>query len=175
MIPSLNTIVTLTSFFWHSHIYPGRLPCSSNGKECACEAEDLGLIPGLGSSSGGGNGNSLQYCLENSMDREVWQAIEYGVTKSQTWVSDSHTHTHTHLSKRSPNDSRGKESACNARGESLIPGLGRSPGRGNGGLQSTGPKESDTIEHKHACMHAFTYPNVSAWSCHSHANDSYLF
>ena len=39
------------------------------GKESACNAGDLGLIPGLGKSPGGGNGNPLQYsCLENPMD-----------------------------------------------------------------------------------------------------------
>ena len=38
-----------------------RLPCSSNGKESACEAGDQGSIPGLGSSSGEGDGNPLQY------------------------------------------------------------------------------------------------------------------
>ena len=49
-----------------------RLPCSSNGKESACEAGDQGSIPGLGSSSGEGNGSPLQYsCLENFMDREA--------------------------------------------------------------------------------------------------------
>ena len=37
---------------------------------------DTGLILGLGRSSGGGNGNPLQYsCLENSMDKGAWQAI----------------------------------------------------------------------------------------------------
>ena len=46
------------------------LPCSSNSKESACNAGDLGSIPGLGRSSGEGNDNPLQYsCLENSMDR----------------------------------------------------------------------------------------------------------
>jgi len=36
-------------------------------------AGDLGLIPGLRRSPGGGHGNPLQYsCLENSMDREAW-------------------------------------------------------------------------------------------------------
>ena len=45
-------------------------------------AGDPGSIPGLGSSSGEGNGNPLQYCcLENSMDREVWSTTVYGVTK----------------------------------------------------------------------------------------------
>ena len=74
-----------------------RLPCSSNGKESYCKAEDQGLIPDLGSSSGEGNGNPPQYsCLENSMDREAWQATVCVAAKSRTWLCDSHTHTHTH-------------------------------------------------------------------------------
>ena len=41
-------------------------PCSSVSKEFACNAGDLGSIPGLGSSPGEGNDNPLQYsCLEN--------------------------------------------------------------------------------------------------------------
>ena len=37
------------------------------GKESSCNVGDLGLIPGLGRSPGGGHGNPLQYsCLENS-------------------------------------------------------------------------------------------------------------
>ena len=41
-------------------------PGSSDGKETACNARDLGLIPGSGRSPGEGNGNPLQYsCLEN--------------------------------------------------------------------------------------------------------------
>ena len=60
-------------------------PGSSDGKETACNARDLGLIPGSGRSPGEGNGNPLQFsCLENSMDREAWQARVHGVTKSQT-------------------------------------------------------------------------------------------
>ena len=44
-------------------------PDSSVGKESACSAGDLGLIPGLGRSLGEGNGYPLQYSgLENSMD-----------------------------------------------------------------------------------------------------------
>ena len=60
-------------------------PGSLDGKESACDARDLGSIPGSGRSPGEENGNSLQYfCLENSMDRGVWQATAHGVTKSQT-------------------------------------------------------------------------------------------
>ena len=57
-------------------------PGDSNGKESACNAGDLGLIPGLGRSPEGGLGNPLQYsCLENSMDRGTWQAPVHGVAK----------------------------------------------------------------------------------------------
>ena len=46
---------------------------ASGGKDSACSAGDLGLIPGWGRSSGEGNGYPLQYsCLENPMDREAW-------------------------------------------------------------------------------------------------------
>ena len=63
-------------------------PCSSLGKESACSAGDLGLIPGLGRSPGEGNGNPLQYpCLENLMDRGAWWATDHGVTKSWTQQS----------------------------------------------------------------------------------------
>ena len=42
----------------------------SVGKVAACNAGDLGSIPGLGRSLGEGNGNPLQYsCLENLTDR----------------------------------------------------------------------------------------------------------
>ena len=58
-------------------------PGGSEGKASAYNAGDLTWIPGLGRSSGEGNGNPLQYsCLENPMDREAWQATVHGVTKS---------------------------------------------------------------------------------------------
>ena len=45
-------------------------------------AGDGGLIPVLGRSPGGGNGNPLQYsCLENSMDRGAWQAQVMGLQR----------------------------------------------------------------------------------------------
>ena len=58
------------------------IPHSSVSKESACNAGDLGLIPGLGTSPGGGNGNPLQYSwLENPMDRGAWQATIHGVAR----------------------------------------------------------------------------------------------
>ena len=59
-------------------------------KKLQCKnTEDTGLIPRLGKSSGGGNGNPLQYsCLENSMHRGAWQSTVHGFTKSQTQLSD---------------------------------------------------------------------------------------
>ena len=55
---------------------------SSAGKESACNERDPGLIPGLGRSSGEGNGNPFQQSrLENPMDREDWQAAVYGITR----------------------------------------------------------------------------------------------
>ena len=51
----------------------------------AGDIRDVGLVPELGRSPGGGRGNLLQYsCLENPMDRGAWQAIVHGVTKNWT-------------------------------------------------------------------------------------------
>ena len=62
-------------------------PDCSAGKESACNAEDLGSIPGLRRSPGEGKGYPLQYSsLENSMD-----CIVYGVAKSRTQLNDSHS------------------------------------------------------------------------------------
>ena len=56
-----------------------------DGKESACNVGDMGLIPGLGRSHGGGHGNPLQYsCLENPMDRGAWWAAAHGVTNNWT-------------------------------------------------------------------------------------------
>ena len=61
-------------------------PGGSVGKNAkAGAAGDMGLIPGLEKSPGGGNGNPLQYsCLDNPTDRG---GSVHGVTKSQTRLS----------------------------------------------------------------------------------------
>ena len=69
-------------------------PGDSVSKESTCNAGDLGLIPGLGRSCGGGHDNPLQYsCLENSMDRGAWWATVHRVTKNWTQLSDKAQHT----------------------------------------------------------------------------------
>ena len=63
-------------------------PCGSAGKESACNAGDLGSIPGLGRSPGEGKHYLLQYSgLENSTE-----CIVHGVKKSQTRLNDFHFH-----------------------------------------------------------------------------------
>ena len=84
--------------FWVKHVkHTIWLPWWLSSKASACNTGDSGSILGPGRSPREGNGNPLQCsCLENSMDREAWQATVHGVAKSQTWLSNSHTHTHTH-------------------------------------------------------------------------------
>ena len=64
-------------------------PGGSEVKASACNAGDLGSIPGSGRFPGEGNGNPLQYsCLENPMDRGAWQATVHRVPKSRTRLSN---------------------------------------------------------------------------------------
>ena len=57
----------------------------SDSKESACNAGDLGSIPGSGRSPGEGHGYPLQCsCLENPMDRGARRVTVHGVAKSQT-------------------------------------------------------------------------------------------
>ena len=65
-------------------VFPG----GTSGKEPACNGRDIrdvGSIPGLGRSPGGGPGNPLQYsCLENPIDGGVWQATVHRVAELDT-------------------------------------------------------------------------------------------
>ena len=112
-------------------------PCDSAGKESACNAGDLGLIPGLGRSSGEGKGYLLRYSgLENSMDCIVHELPELYMTERLSLLGF-------------PDSSVGKESACNAGDPSLIPGLGKFNGEGIGyPLQYSGLENSmDCVVH----------------------------
>ena len=89
--PQIQRANCLNSSFWEKNwnredITALHFPCASAGKESACNAGGLGLIPGLGWSPGEGKGYPLQYSgLENSMD-----CIVHGVAKSRTWLSNFH-------------------------------------------------------------------------------------
>jgi len=72
-------------------------PGGSDGKESACDAGDLGSIPGLGRSPGGGHGNPLQYsCLENPLEQRSlagcspWRRKESDTTER---LSTAHSST----------------------------------------------------------------------------------
>ena len=63
-------------------------PDGSDGKESSCNVGDLGSIPGLGRSPGGGRGNPFQYsCLENPhgqrslVDYRLWGPKESDMTE----------------------------------------------------------------------------------------------
>ena len=61
-------------------IYLRGFPGGASGKDPPAnggDIRDVGSIPGSGRSPGGENGNPLQYsCLENTIDRGVWQATQ---------------------------------------------------------------------------------------------------
>ena len=72
------TLFPLSSFFFFLFLvdfaFQLGFPSSSAGKESACQAGDVSLIPGLGRSPGEGNGN--------------WWAADHGVTKSWAQLSN---------------------------------------------------------------------------------------
>ena len=78
-------LVFLRNTLFEIHGIPG----GSDSKESACNAGDLGSVPGLARSPGEGNGYPLQYsCLENPMDRGAWGATVHRVVKSWPRLGD---------------------------------------------------------------------------------------
>ena len=60
-------------------------PGGSDGKESFCNGKDLGFVPVLGRSPGGGHGNPLRYsCMENNYGQRSLVSYSPGVTKSHT-------------------------------------------------------------------------------------------
>ena len=103
--PCLFLLWYLVMLF-RSYGFPGGLDV----KAYACNAGDLGSIPGSRRSPGEGNGNPLQYSfLENPMDGGAWWAAVHAVPKNRTQLREqffmqtvhlsfyTHTHTHTRL------------------------------------------------------------------------------
>ena len=69
-----------------------------SSKESTSNAGDEGLIPELGRSPGGENGNPLQYsCLKSPMDKGAWGGDSlWGRKESDIAYACAHAHTHTH-------------------------------------------------------------------------------
>ena len=81
--------------FSHARTHTNTNTGSSGSKESSFIARDIGSIPGSRRSPGKGNGYPLQYsCLENSMDREAWEAYSSWGQKSWTWLSKTSTFSH---------------------------------------------------------------------------------
>ena len=108
MINSLVQLTELRKAVYLLSIHLLGFPGGSAGKESACNAGDLDLIPGLERSPGEGKGYSLQYSgLENSMD-----CIAHGVAKSQTRLSGFHSHFKGPLGKVSGGGAGSTGHAC---------------------------------------------------------------
>ena len=70
----------------------------SDSKESACDVGDLGLIPGLGRSPGGGHGTPLQYsCLENPHGQRGLAGYSPWCHKELDMTERLSTHTHTYI------------------------------------------------------------------------------
>ena len=103
MFPEVNVFLLIDSVlrYWSS-FHPNQLlssqwktgiPGGSDGKESACNAGDLGSVPGLGRSPGGVHGNPHQYsCLENPMDKGDWPATVIGSQRVRHDWATKHTH-----------------------------------------------------------------------------------
>ena len=86
-LPSSKDVKSLLKYLGKIIIFVG-FPGGSDGKESACNAGDMGSIPGLGRSPGEGNGNPLHYSYwENPVDRGAWHATVHRTTKSQRGLS----------------------------------------------------------------------------------------
>ena len=73
--------LVLMNIFWVPVIHKG-FPGASAVMNPLANSVDVGSIPGLGRSSGVGNGKPLQYsCLGKPLDRGAWWATVHGVTK----------------------------------------------------------------------------------------------
>ena len=107
--------IVLQYFSWSnskSHLsYQGSIPVVKNPSANAGNTRDVGLIPELGRSPGGRNGNPFWYsCLKNPIDRGAWRATVHGGTKSWTRLS-------AHWSSSSQAQWEGQLSCCNEPGE----------------------------------------------------------
>ena len=83
---SLILLCYISTFTPKAIYYPYHF--GSDSKESVCNAEDLGLVPGLGRFPEENVNPLQQSSLENSTDRGAWQATVHGIAKSWTRLSD---------------------------------------------------------------------------------------
>ena len=149
-------------------------PGGSDGKESACNVRDLGSIPGLGKSPGGGHGNPFQCsCLESPHEqRSLVGYSPWGHKESQN--SEAQPSTYTWLGFLG--GAGGEEPCCQCRRckRRGNPGWGRPPGERNGnplryscleepgGLQSPGLQSQTQLKplSTHTCIHVATIPGT---------------
>ena len=101
ILPTKDCVRRRIFFRFHSFLQLSSIPLGFPGSSVikdlpasAGDKRDVGLIPGLERSPGGGNGNPPQYsCLENSMDRGAWRVTVHGIAKS--WTHSTHSTTHS--------------------------------------------------------------------------------
>ena len=95
VMASLSKIIWLYVCGFSAFVHLTGISNGTSGKESASQCRKprrWKFYPGLGRSSGVGNGNPFQYsCMGNFMEREAWQG--QGATKSWTWLN---THSHSH-------------------------------------------------------------------------------
>ena len=103
----LNLTIMLQRF--STHLPSHGLSWWLNSKESTCNTGDVGSIPRLGISPGGGNGSLLQYsCLGSSVDRRAWWTTVHRVAKGRTQLSNwacTHQAPPCHLSWKRPGGS----------------------------------------------------------------------
>ena len=88
-VPTVRLLPQNTSFLCNTVMLYLGFSKGSDSKGPACNAGDMGSIPGSGRSPGEGNGYPLQYsCPENSIDRGAWTATVHEVIKCRTWLSN---------------------------------------------------------------------------------------
>ena len=117
--PTISNSVNIQFVRSHWQMGPALngLPQWLSSKESTCNTEDSGevsSIPGSGRSPGGEHGNPFQYsCLENPMDRGVWQSTVHGAAKSQIPLKQlsmhaSSTPSSKHINRDTPGDPEAK-------------------------------------------------------------------
>ena len=89
MTGKINRLLHFVFYFLPIRVGEG-LPWWLSSKESTCNAGDMGLIPGLKRSPGGGHGSPLQYLMVNLLGGEAWWATGGGLAELDTTEATEH-------------------------------------------------------------------------------------